>query len=65
MKIKWTVIFREVKLLTAQDQYVVVYLLGLIKRGETFNVINMSWFSLKAKVSWLQHLQYVFRDENL
>ena len=65
MKIKWTVIFREVKLLTAQDQYVVVYLLGLIKRGGTFNVINMSWFLLKAKVSWLQHLQYVFRDENL
>ena len=25
-----------------------VYLLDLVKQGETFNVINMSWFAIKA-----------------
>ena len=48
MKIKWRERFEEVKPLPAQDKYVGVYLLGLVKGGETFNVINMSWFAIKT-----------------
>ena len=45
---RWTERFEEVKPLPAEDKYVGVYLLDLIKQGETFNVINMSWFAMKA-----------------
>ena len=36
------------KLLPAEDKYLGVYLLDLVKQGETFNVMNMSWFATKA-----------------
>ena len=45
---RWTVRFEEVKPLPAEDKYVGVYLLDLVKQGETINVINMSWFAIKA-----------------
>ena len=32
------------KPLPAEDKYVGVYLLDLVKQGEIFNVFNMSWF---------------------
>ena len=41
---RWRERFAEVKPLPAEDKYVGVYLLDLVKQGETFNVINISWF---------------------
>ena len=40
--------FEEVKPLPAEDKYVGVYLLDLVKQSEMFNIINMSWFAIKA-----------------
>ena len=37
---RWTERFEEVKPLPAEDKYVGVYLLDLVKQGETFNVIT-------------------------
>ena len=36
------------KPLPAEDKYVDVYLLDLVKQGETFNIITISWFTIKA-----------------
>ena len=36
------------KPLPAEDNYRGVYLLDLVRQGETFNIINMSWFAVKA-----------------
>ena len=44
----WTERFEEVKPLPAEEKYVGVYLFNLVKQGETFNVINISWFAIKA-----------------
>ena len=40
--------FEEVKLLPAEGKYVGVYLLDLVKQGDTFNAINMSWLVREA-----------------
>ena len=37
---RWTERFEEVKPLPAKDKYVGVYLLDLVKQGETFNIIK-------------------------
>ena len=44
----WTERYSEVSPLPTEEKYVGIYLLDLIKQGETFNVINMSWFAIKA-----------------
>ena len=36
------------KPLQSEDKYVDLYLLDLIKLGETFNVIITSWFAIKG-----------------
>lgn len=46
--VRWTQGFSEVSPLPTDEKYVGIYLLELIKQGETFNVINMSWFAIKA-----------------
>ena len=45
---RWTERFQEVKPLPAEDNYRGVYLLDLVRQGETFNIINISWFAVKA-----------------
>ena len=41
---RWTEIFEEVKLLPAENKYVGVYLLDLLKQCYQY----MSWFAIKA-----------------
>ena len=64
---RWTERFEEVKPLPAEDKYVGVYLLDPVKQGETFNIINMSWFAIHSipLVLWLPHLQFLFLSEYL
>ena len=38
----------QLKPLPAEDKYVDVYLLDLVKQGETLNVISILWFAIKA-----------------
>ena len=57
--------FEEVKPLPAEDMYVGVYLLDLIKQSEAFNFINMSWLAAKYRKSCTTTFAILFLFEHL
>ena len=52
---RWTERFKEGKVLPVEGKYVSVYLLDLVKQGETFNVINISWFEIEVYHKFCVH----------
>lgn len=45
---RWTDRYPEIKHLPAEEKYIGIYLLNLIKEGESFSIIHSTWFALKA-----------------